>query len=181
LLKESAGLEPKDDLDDSPEKRFKMKIQFMVVLGVMFVAFGLVAPAMGADSTLPTPPEGGYLYVAPNVFQSKANGVFTTFALTNTTPFWFNPHIYLIDADGAVVKEFAPLLKGFGTWQKTTVEFVSEDFQGSIWVVSPQPIVSTAFIHQLRDDGTLTLLGSTELRKLDDAGAASAVQHLSGN
>lgn len=122
-----------------------------------------------------------YVYVAPNLIQSRSHGIFSTLALTNTTEYWFNPRIYLVDADGRIVQEFSPLLKGFGTWQKTTVDFLPEDFNGSVWIVSSQPIVASSFMHQLREDGSLSLLGNTELRGLEPAAGTAAAQGLTGS
>ena len=112
-----------------------------------------------------------YVYVAPNAVQVEELGIFTTIALTNTTNYWFNPKIYLIDPDGDVVSQLTPLLKSFGTWQKATVDIVAEDFRGSVWVVSSHPIVSAAFIHQFNLDGGLSLLGNTKLEEVDSTHA----------
>jgi hypothetical protein len=119
-----------------------------------------------------------HVYVASNLVQSRAHGIFSTLTLTNTTEYWFNPRIYLVDAEGNVVKEFAPLLKGFATWQKSSVDFLPEDFNGSIWVVSTQPVVATAFMHQIHDDGTLSLLGNAALVDLEPAAGVAAAQAL---
>jgi hypothetical protein len=113
----------------------------------------------------------GHTYVAPNAVQVQELGIFTTIALTNTTHYWFNAKIYLIDPDGEVVTQLNPLLKSFGTWQKATVDIVAEDFRGSVWVISPQPIVSAAFIHQFNPDGDLSLLGNTKLEEVDSTHA----------
>lgn len=104
-----------------------------------------------------------YVYVAPNAIQAGDLNIFTTITMTNTTDYWFNPSIYLIDPEGEVIKQLAPLLKSFGTWQRASVDIVADDFRGSVWVVSPQPIVAAAFIHQLGNNGTLSLLGNSRL------------------
>lgn len=122
--------------------------------------------------------ESTYIYVAPNVIQSRAAAIFTTFALTNTSEYWFNPRIYLIDPDGEIVARFNPLLKGFGTLQKTTGDFLLEDFQGSVWIVSPQPIVASAFIHQSKLDHSLALLGTAGLEKMEAQAAVAALKML---
>jgi len=121
--------------------------------------------------------EGGtsYVYVAPNAVQSSELGIFTTITLTNTTNYWFNPKIILIDPDGEIVSQLTPLLKSFGTWQKASVDIVAEDFRGSVWVVSPQPIVSASFIHQFNSDGSLSLLGNSKLERIN---SAQAEEHL---
>jgi len=104
-----------------------------------------------------------YVYVAPNAVQARELGIFTTITLTNTTNYWFNPTIYLIDPEGEIITQLAPLLKSFGTWQKASVDILEEDFRGSVWVISPQPIVSASFIHQFNPDGSLSLLGNAKL------------------
>lgn len=108
-----------------------------------------------------------YVYVAPNAVQAKELGIFTTITLTNTTDYWFNPRIYFIDPNGEIVTQLTPLLKSFGTWQKASVDIVAEDFRGSVWVVSPQPIVSASFIHQFNGDGSLSLLGNSKLERIN--------------
>ena len=108
-----------------------------------------------------------YVYVAPNAVQARELGIFTTITVTNTTNYWFNPRIYLIDPDGEIVSQLTPLLKSFGTWQKASVDIVAEDFRGSVWVVSPQPIVSASFIHQFNGDGSLSLLGNSKLERIN--------------
>ena len=75
----------------------------------------------------------------------------------------FNLNQYFIDPDGEMISQLTPLLKSFGTWQKASVDIVAEDFRGSIWVISPHPIVSAAFIHQFEVDGSLSLLGNSKL------------------
>jgi hypothetical protein len=120
------------------------------------------------------------VYVGSNVVQVQDADVFTTFTLTNTTAFWFNPRVYLINLDGEIVRQFAPLIKGYGSWQKTSVDLISEDFQGSVWIISPQPIVAAAFIHQLRQDGTVSLVATNGLERMDRDEADAAIQHLSG-
>jgi hypothetical protein len=112
-----------------------------------------------------------YVYVAPNAVQAQELGIFTTITLTNTTGYWFNPRIYLIDPNGGIIRQLTPLLKSFGTWQKASVDIIAEDFRGSVWIVSPQPIVSAAFIHQFRDDGSLSLLGNSKLEQIDSVQA----------
>lgn len=119
-----------------------------------------------------------HVYVASNLVQSRSHGIFSTLTLTNTTEYWFNPRIYLVDTEGNVVKEFAPLLKGFATWQKSSVDFLPEDFSGSIWIVSTQPVVATTFMHQIRGDGTLSLLGNAALVDLEPAAGVAAAQAL---
>jgi hypothetical protein len=120
------------------------------------------------------------VYVASNVVQWEGANVFTTFTLTNTTSFWFNPRIYLINLDGEIVRQFAPLIKGFGSWQKPTTELIDEDFQGSVWIISPQPIVASAFIHQLREDGTVSLVATNSLEKIDRDVADAVLERLAG-
>jgi hypothetical protein len=139
----------------------------------------LALPAYAEDAEARLDSETSYVYVAPNIVHARAHDIFTTLALTNTSIYWFNPRIYLIDADGEIVREFAPLLKGFGTWQKTSVDFLPEDFQGSAWIVSAQPIVATAFIHQLKADGSLVMLGSFALERMDREAAEALRQHAS--
>ncbi|MEJ2082952.1 MAG: hypothetical protein P8Y94_12470 [Acidobacteriota bacterium] len=120
-----------------------------------------------------------HVYVAPNVLQLGANQIFSSFTLTNTTPYWFNLHIYFVNTDGEVVRDFSPLLKGFATWQKPSTEFLADDFQGSIWIVSPQPIVASAFIFQLDSKaGSLTLLGNNKLDEVAPESADDALQLL---
>ncbi len=142
---------------------------------MILVALGWVSSITAAEL-----PAGGdvHVYVAPNLVQSRAHGIFSTLTLTNTTEYWFNPRIYLVDADGNVIKQFAPLLKGFATWQKSSVDFLPADFSGSIWIVSSQPVVAAAFIHQIREDGTLSLLGNTGLVDLEPAASVAAAQAL---
>jgi len=108
-------------------------------------------------------PGTNYIYVAPNAVQAKDLGIFTTITLTNTTKYWFNPCIYLVDPDGEIISRLTPLLKSFGTWQRASVDIVTEDFRGSVWVVSSQPVVSVSFIHQFNADGTLSLIGNSRL------------------
>jgi len=112
-----------------------------------------------------------YVYVAPNAVQAQEFGIFTTITVTNTTNYWFNPTIYLIDPDGEIITQLNPLLKSFGTWQKATVDIVTEDFRGSVWVVAPQPVVSAAFIHQFNLDGSLSLLGNSKLEEVNSVQA----------
>ena len=116
---------------------------------------------------VPARGEEHYVYVAPNAVQAEDLDIFTTITLTNTTSYWFNPRIYLIDPNGEIIRQLAPLMTSFGTWQKASIDIVEEDFRGSVWVVSPQPIVSSAFIHQLRDDGSLSLLGNVKLERIN--------------
>ena len=111
-------------------------------------------------------PSEQHIYVAPNAVQAKEFGIFTTVTLTNTTDYWFNPRVYLIDPDGEIILQLSPLLKSYGTWQKASTDIVSEDFRGSIWVVSPEPIVSSAFIHQMNGAGSLSLLGTAKLERI---------------
>ncbi len=118
------------------------------------------------------------VYVAPNVVQVRSLDIFTTFALTNATFYWFNPRIYFVNEDGEIVREVAPLLKGYATWQRTSLDLLDEDFHGSVWIVSPQPIVASAFLHQLQDGDKLLLLGNTELRRMDPEVARNALQQL---
>jgi hypothetical protein len=140
----------------------------------------LAAPALAEDADARLAPEIGHVYVAPSVVQSRAHDIFTTLALTNTSVYWFNPRIYLIDFDGEIVRQFAPLLKGFGTWQKASVDFLAEDFQGSVWIVSPQPIVATAFIHQVKSDGSVALLGNFGLERMEREAAEALRQRAAG-
>ena len=114
-------------------------------------------------------PKEQYIYVAPNAVQAKEFDIFTTITLTNTTDYWFNPRVYLIDPDGEIIWQLSPLLKSYGTWQKATTDIVTEDFRGSIWVVSPEPIVSSAFIHQISGKGSLSLLGTAKLERIGGA------------
>lgn len=137
--------------------------------GLMLVGFAQLVPVLGA---------GPYVYVAPNAVQAQQLGIFTTVTLTNTTHYWFNPKICLIDPDGEIVKQLTPLLKSFGTWQKASVDIIDEDFRGSIWVIAPHPIVSAAFIHQLGEDGGLSLLGNSKLELIDGAHAEERLDAL---
>jgi hypothetical protein len=114
-------------------------------------------------------PKEQYIYVAPNAVQAREFNIFTTITLTNTTDYWFNPRVYLIDPDGDIIWQLSPLLKSYGTWQKASTDIVPEDFRGSIWVVSPQPIVSSAFIHQMNGTGLLSLLGTAKLERIGGA------------
>lgn len=154
---------------ETGSKMVRIAVLFVLVLAVLVTA--LPASGLSTDG-------GSRVYVAPNLVQNRDHGIFSTLTLTNTSEYWFNPRVYLVNTDGEIVKEFAPLLKGFGTWQKTTVDFLPEDFNGSVWIVSPQPIVASSFIHQIREDGTLGLLGNTELRGLEPAAAEAAAQSL---
>ncbi len=158
-------------------RRQHFKRGLMKMWRVLVVLMGLLLPAATAAAG-GIPSGNPYVYVAPNVIQSRAHGIFSTLALTNTTEYWFNPRIYLVNADGEVVKEFAPLLKAFATWQKSSVDFLPDDFNGSVWIVSSQPIVASSFMHQIRQDGSLSLLGNTELKGLETVAAESAVQAL---
>ncbi|GAB4251180.1 MAG: hypothetical protein Kow00109_26970 [Acidobacteriota bacterium] len=165
----------------TPELEWEMsRIQVVTAaLAVVVLCFpGGSFAAASAGEPAQSPAATETVYVAPNVVQAKDLNVFTTFAITNATPFWFNPRIYLVNQDGEVVRQFAPLLKGFGTWQRTTLDLIDSDFQGSIWIVSPQPIVASAFLHQLRDGRELQLLGNTELRRMDGEVAETALQQL---
>ncbi len=137
-----------------------------------------VAPAMAEDSVSEAVTPSN-VYVGSNVLQVKDANVFTTFTLTNTTSFWFNPRIYLINLDGEIVRQFAPLMKAFGSWQKTSIDLIGDDFQGSVWIVSPQPIVASAFIHQLHDDGTVSLVTTNSLQRMDRDVADAVIQNLS--
>jgi hypothetical protein len=133
-----------------------------LITGLMLVLGLNVLPVLGA---------GSYIYVAPNAVQAQELGIFTTVTLTNTTDYWFNPKICLIDPNGEIVGQLTPLLKSFGTWQKASVDIVPQDFSGSIWVISPHPIVSAAFIHQFNEDGGLSLLGNARLELIDNTHA----------
>jgi hypothetical protein len=159
-----------------------MAKKLFILLGIMVL---VCVPAVAAESAGQTPAaadnpdSSSHVYVASNVLQIDANQIFSSFTLTNTTPFWFNPHIYFVNTDGEIVRDFAPLLKGFATWQKPSTEFLSEDFQGSIWIVSPQPIVASAFIFQLDSKtGSLTLLGNNKLEQVAPEAADNALQLL---
>jgi hypothetical protein len=116
-----------------------------------------------------------YIYVAPNVIQARALNVFTTFALTNTTEYWFNPRICLVSPAGDIVHQFVPLLKGFGSWQKASVDLLVEDFIGSVWIVSSQPIVGLALIHQINEDESLTLVGNAEFERISNPAAEALI------
>lgn len=162
----------------------KMKKSYKGLVVLLPRILGLVLllcfPTISGQGTSPAEAQeqSTYVYVAPNVVQVRsANDIFTTFALTNTTEYWFNPRIYLVDLEGDVVRHFAPLLKGFGTWQKSSVSLMPEDFHGSVWILSSQPIVGTAMIHQ-SSNGSLTLLGSTELKLMEPKAAESLRQRL---
>lgn len=156
----------------------RTRIGLPILIGWML--FGTAEPFAAALGSEPSqgPTTSETVYVAPNVVQAKDLQVFTTFAITNATPFWFNPRIYLVNQDGEIVRQFAPLLKGFGTWQRTTLDLIDSDFQGSVWIVSPQPVVASAFLHQLQEGGKLVLLGNTELREMAADVAAVALQQL---
>jgi hypothetical protein len=136
-----------------------------LIAGLLLVLLSLPAFVQGVEVG------NNYVYVAPNAVQAEELGIFTTITLTNTTKYWFNPRIYLIDPDGEIIIQLTPLLKSFGTWQKASVDIVTEDFRGSVWVVSPQPIVSASFIHQFSGDGSLSLLGNTQLERINSAPA----------
>lgn len=113
------------------------------------------------------------IYLAPNVIQKSEADVFTSFAVTNTTPYWFNVRIYLISAEGEIVQERTPLLKGYGTWQQSSGDLTEEDFQGSIWMISPYPLIAVSMNYQLLQDGKLTHLATVRLEKLDSDEEAS--------
>lgn len=107
-----------------------------------------------------------YVYVASNAIQYQELSIFVAVAITNTTEYWFNPVIYFLDTDGKVLRKVAPLIKGRSTWQKASSDLVTEDFQGSVWIVSPHPLIATTFIYQLIDSDILILLGSSNLRRI---------------
>jgi hypothetical protein len=139
----------------------------MKILAIPWIAALFLVLILQPGSTKGAESGRSYVYVSPNAVQAQELGIFTTIALTNTTKYWFNATIYLIDPDGEIVTQLAPLLKSFGTWQKATVDIVAEDFRGSVWVISPQPVVSTSFIHQFNLDGSLSLLGNSKLEEVD--------------
>lgn len=113
------------------------------------------------------PESDGYVYVAPSAYQSLAQNIYSSLGLTNLTEYWFNVHIFFVDSNGEIVRKVSPLLKGFGTWQRATPDLLPNDFQGSVWIISEQPIVSSAFIHQLGNDGKLSLLGTVEIKQVE--------------
>jgi hypothetical protein len=120
-----------------------------------------------AFSESPIPPTDGYVYVAPSAYQSLAQNIYSSFGLTNLTEYWFNIHIFFVNSNGEIVRKVSPLLKGFGTWQKATVDLLPNDFQGSVWIISEQPVVSSSFIHQIGSDGRLSLLGTVAIEQVD--------------
>ena len=105
-----------------------------------------------------------YLYVSPAVIQDYELNIFTTIAITNTTEYWFNPRIFVLDSNGETIYNCAPLLHGRGTWQKASSDLIQDDFKGSIWIVSEQPIEAVTYIHQ-RDGNKLTLLGAYQMKE----------------
>ena len=155
---------------------FKMLRTSSLILVITMVAatgiFGQQAETAGAAQT------DDQVYVAPNVVQSRDFNIFTTFALTNTTPYWFNPRIYLINSDGEIVRQFAPLLKGYGTWQKSSVDLIPDDFQGSVWIISAQSIVASAMIHQVKADQSLSLLGTAGIEQMNRDVAEAMLQRV---
>ena len=120
-----------------------------------------------------------YVYVSSTVIHDADSGVFSSFAVTNTTRFWFNPDIYLVNRDGQVVKHSAPLLKGFGTWHEVSGSLLSDEFNGSIWIVSAQPLVVNSYTHQEDQEGHVTLLASTEAKQMITSAVESIVESLS--
>ena len=156
-----------------------MMTKCLILLGIAVLV--CVPAAATGQSTAPsdtsTPPS--YVYVAPNVLQFDAERVFTSFTLTNTTAFWFNPQVYLIDLDGVIVRRFSPLLKAFGSWQKPSTDLLDEDFQGSIWIVSSEPIAASVFMYQYSPkDGALTSLGSGKLEQVSAEVAAGVLKRV---
>jgi hypothetical protein len=141
------------------------KNQTALLIGVLLIT--VLASATGRAAA----GRENYVYVAPNVIQARALNVFTTFALTNTTEYWFNPRICLVNPAGDIVYQFAPLLKGFGSWQKASIDLLLEDFAGSVWIVSSQPIVGLALIHQINEDGSLTLVGNAKFERISNTAA----------
>ncbi len=154
----------------------KKKLPILVAVVVLLCSPALPAGQAAEPQSSDSP---SYVYVAPNVLEIDANKIFSSFTLTNTTPFWFNPRVYLVDLDGEIVRQFSPMLKGFGTWQKATIDLLETDFQGSIWILSPQPIVASAFIYQYEPkSGGLTLLGNGKLDQVAPEAAADALKLL---
>lgn len=151
----------------------------MILFGLAVVLCASWAWAEQSPAALDgsTPPS--YVYVASSVVQIDSSDAFTSFTLTNTTPYWFNPQIYLIDLDGVIVRQFSPLLKGFGSWQKASSDLLTGDFQGSVWIISAQPIVASAFIYQYdAKAGSLTLLGNSTLERMTPDVASDIVQRV---
>ncbi len=159
-----------------------MMKKWSILFGILVLLCVPVLSATSGGQSPAAPDASGsasYVYVAPNVLQINASQVFSSFTLTNTTPYWFNPQVYLVNLDGEVVRHFSPLLKGFGTWQEASSSLVKEDFQGSIWIVSAQPIVASSFIYQYDSaTGALTLLGNDKLEQVTPEAADNALQLL---
>ena len=153
-----------------------MKKSMFLLACSLWLGVAVVA-AEPSSTTNETTTTTASILVGSNVIQTSEYHIFTSFTLTNTTPFWFNPQIYLIDANGVIVRKFAPLIKSFGTWQKPSGDFIDEDFQGSIWIVSSQPLVASAFIYQYEpESGKLTLLGNSQLSTVTPEAADAALQ-----
>lgn len=159
-----------------------MMKKWSILFGILVLScIPVLAATSGGQSTATpdTSSSASYVYVAPNVLQIGANQVFSSFTLTNTTPYWFNPQVYLVNLDGEVVRHFSPLLKGFGTWQEASTSLLKEDFQGSIWIVSAQPIAASSFIYQYDSKaGALALLGNDKLEQISPEAANNALQLL---
>lgn len=115
---------------------------------------------------VPSESESNYVYLAPNVIQNADAGVFSSFAFTNTSPYWFNLSVYLVSTEGEIVLQLTPLLKGFGTWQQSSGALIQENFQGSIWVVSAHPLVGVSMNYQLRAGNQLSNLATVQLERL---------------
>lgn len=136
----------------------------------------LLLVPLSADGTPEAAPQ--HVYVSSTVIHNAASRVFSSFAVTNTTRFWFNPDIYLVDRDGQVVHHASPLLKGFGTWHDISGSLLSDDFNGSIWIVSSQPLVVNSYTHQADEDGHVTLLASSEAKAMTASAVEAIVQNL---
>lgn len=127
---------------------------------VLFLGMGVLMAESAPQKTY-------YVYVAPIVKHDPAHGVFTTFAVTNTTQWWFNPSVNLVNSEGDKTATIVPLMKGFGTWQSTTYSIIGEPFHGSVWIVSAEPLIGFCYIHQLHEDGTIGLIANAKLELME--------------
>jgi len=145
---------------------------------VMVAIIALFMSPSYAEVNPQNPEFEGHVYVAPSAYQSLAQNIYSSLGLTNLTEYWFNAHIYFVDSNGKIVRKVSPLLKGFGTWQRSTRDLIPDDFQGSVWIITGQPIASSAFIHQAVANGGLSLLGTVAIKEVDSSLAAPLMERL---